>query len=130
MPANALPNDIDTLKRMLVSHDETIAKLVAEIARLKRWQYGRSSERMSELMDQLQLALGDLPEAADDPLPPAEAPADVLPQAQQSTNLTVLRRRPRAFPTHLPRETIVHAPHSVRVSALWGPAAHIGRGHQ
>lgn len=50
MLANALPNDIDTLKRMLVSRDETIAKLVAEIARLKRWQYGRSSERVSELM--------------------------------------------------------------------------------
>lgn len=49
MPANALPNDIDTLKRMLVSRDETIVKLVAEIARLKRWQYGRSSERLGEL---------------------------------------------------------------------------------
>lgn len=65
MPANALPNDIDTLKRMLVSRDETIVKLVAEIARLKRWQYGRSSERLGELMDQLQLALGDLPQSAD-----------------------------------------------------------------
>lgn len=110
MPANALPNDIDTLKRMLVSRDETIAKLVAEIARLKRWQYGRSSERMSELMDQLQLALGDLPEAATEPLPAAGAPAEAVSQAQQPTNITVLRRKPRAFPAHLPRETIVHAP--------------------
>lgn len=48
---------------MLVSCDETIAKLLAKIARLKRWQYGRSSERIGELMNQLQLALGDLPEA-------------------------------------------------------------------
>lgn len=110
MPANTLPNDVDTLKRMLVLRDETIAKLVAEIARLKRWQYGRSSERMGELMDQLQLALGDLPEAADDLLPLAEAPADAPPPTQPPTNITVLRRRPRAFPTHLPRETIVHAP--------------------
>ena len=76
MPANALPNDIDTLKRMLVSRDETIAKLLAEIARLKRWQYGRSSERMSELMDQLQLALDDLPETVGEPLLAAQKPAD------------------------------------------------------
>ena len=110
MPANTLPNDVDTLKRMLVLRDETIAKLVAEIARLKRWQYGRSSERMGELMDQLQLALGDLPEAADDLLPLAEAPADAPPPTQPPTSITVLRRRPRALPTHLPRETIVHAP--------------------
>src|SRR5690606_1442609 len=96
MPATALPNDIDTLKRMLVSRDETIAKLVAEIARLKRWQYGRSSERMSELMDQLQLALGDLPETADESLLVGEAPADTSP-TQPANNLTVLRRRPRAF---------------------------------
>lgn len=58
----ALPNDIDTLKRMLVSRDETIAKLLGEIARLRRWQYGRSSERLGELMNQLQLALGDVPQ--------------------------------------------------------------------
>ena len=61
MPTHTLPDDITTLKRMLVSRDETIAQLLAEIARLKRWQYGRSSERMAELMGQLQLALGDLP---------------------------------------------------------------------
>src|SRR5690606_8890963 len=109
MPANALPNDVDTLKRMLVSRDETIAKLVAEIARLKRWRYGRSSERLSELMDQLQLALGDLPEAPGESLPVPEAPVDTSP-TQPANNITVLRRRPRAFPTHLPRETIVHAP--------------------
>jgi transposase len=59
MPATHLPDDIVTLKRMVASRDETIARLLAEITRLKRWQYGRSSERMAELMGQLQLALGD-----------------------------------------------------------------------
>ncbi|GAB2916907.1 IS66 family transposase [Paralcaligenes ureilyticus] len=111
MPANALPNDIDTLKRMLVSRDETIAKLLAEIARLKRWQYGRSSERMSELMNQLQLALGDLPKVADEQVAPIVASADADATAGRlRDNVTALRRTPRAFPTHLPRETIVHAP--------------------
>lgn len=54
-------DDIATLKRMVALRDEAIAQLLAEIARLKRWQYGRSSERMAELMGQLRLALGDLP---------------------------------------------------------------------
>lgn len=61
MPASHLPDDIAALKRIVASRDETIAQLLAEISRLKRWQYGRSSERMTELMDQLQLALGELP---------------------------------------------------------------------
>ncbi|WP_375792200.1 transposase domain-containing protein [Paraburkholderia youngii] len=59
--ASHLPDDIAALKRIVASRDETIAQLLAEISRLKRWQYGRSSERMTELMDQLQLALGELP---------------------------------------------------------------------
>lgn len=127
MPANALPNDIDTLKRMLVSRDETIAKLLAEIARLKRWQYGRSSERMSELMDQLLLALGDLPEAVVEPLPAVQKPADTAVNTQQPNNITALRRTPRAFPTHLPRETIVHAPTLCECSYCGGQLRTLGQ---
>jgi transposase len=111
MPANVLPDDVDTLKRMLVSRDETIAKLLAEIARLKRWQYGRSSERMGELMNQLQLALGDLPEAPEEPAPLTIVPTEANSDTERfKDNVTVLRRAPRVFPKHLPRETIVHAP--------------------
>lgn len=116
MPTHTLPDDIAMLKRMLVSRDETIAQLLAEIARLKRWQYGRSSERMAELMGPLRLALGDLPT----PSPEEEAAAaeankpteGLLTDAPTSENVSPLRRKPRDFPTHLPRETIVHAPAS------------------
>ena len=59
--SDELPDEITALKRLVASRDEMIARLVAEIARLKRWQYGRSSERMSELSTQLLLALGDHP---------------------------------------------------------------------
>lgn len=58
--AHALPDDIETLKRLVIGRDEMIAKLVAEIARLKRWRFGRSAERMDTLLLQLQLALSDL----------------------------------------------------------------------
>src|SRR5690554_5034211 len=107
MPADTLPNDIDTLKRMLALRDETISKLLAEIARLKRWQYGRSSERMGELMDQLQLALGDISEPVTPNIPVVAVGPDTGPSKNKAT---VLRRPPRAFPAHLPRETIIHAP--------------------
>jgi len=110
--AASLPDDVAALKRLLASRDETIAQLLAEIARLKRWQYGRSSERMTELMGQLQLALGDLPMADDvaEVTPEADPPAaDVGDLGPLGTVLT-LRRKPRDFPAHLPRETIVHAP--------------------
>ena len=60
----ALPDDIETLKRLVIGRDEMIAKLLAEIARLKRWRFGRSAERMDAALVQLQLLLGDLQEPA------------------------------------------------------------------
>lgn len=50
----ALPDDVDTLKRLVIGRDETIAKLLAEIARLKRWRFGRSAERTDAALMQLQ----------------------------------------------------------------------------
>lgn len=109
--AAQLPDDIAALKRMLSSRDETIAQLLAEIARLKRWQYGRSSERMAELMGQLQLALGDLSMPDDTVVATATCPpADDVGNLNLVGTVVTLRRKPRDFPAHLPRETIVHAP--------------------
>ena len=113
MPATHLPDDIVTLKRMVASRDETIARLLAEIARLKRWQYGRSSERVAELMGQLQLALGELALPEQDTSVPAAAivsDEDTGPEATVTPKVVPLRRKSRQFPAHLPRETIVHAP--------------------
>lgn len=109
--ASSLPDDIDTLKRLLVSRDEMIAKLIAEIARLKRWQYGRSAERMDEAITQLQLALDDLQGEA--PIPAsasAAVPAQESTQGPSDKRVVPFRRKARAFPDHLPRETIVHQP--------------------
>lgn len=123
----ALPDDIATLQRMLVSRDETIAQLLAEIARLKRWQYGRSSERMAELMGQLQLALGDLPQEEAVPASEAHKPAEDLPTGPLAAeSVTPLRRKPRDFPTHLPRESIVHAPASCGCPECGSPMRQLG----
>ncbi|MGF6652862.1 hypothetical protein OKW34_003451 [Paraburkholderia youngii] len=110
MPASHLPDDIAALKRIVASRDETIAQLLAEISRLKRWQYGRSSERMTELMDQLQLALGELPVPESTMAATSKEPdADTAADTSATTNVAPLRRKSRDFPAHLPRETAVHA---------------------
>jgi hypothetical protein len=111
MPHAALPDDIETLKRLVIGRDEMIAKLMAEIARLKRWRFGRSAERMDAAPVQLQLLLGDLQEpaagevSAQETLPVEESTQS--PPLQQ--RVKPLRRVPRALPAHLPRETILHA---------------------
>lgn len=106
-----LPNDVDVLKQLVADRDGLIAKLLAEIARLKRWQFGRSSERLDAALAQLQLALGDLPAAA----PPVEPSQEIVPteestQTPPRSRVLPFRRAPRSFPAHLPRETVVHAP--------------------
>jgi transposase len=112
-----LPDDIEALKLLLANRDALIAKLMTEIARLKRWQFGRSSERLDTTLAQLQLALDDLQSApAMDEVSPATTtpplPATESTQAPPEKRVLPLRRAPRAFPTHLPRETIVHEPTS------------------
>src|SRR5438552_12476143 len=114
MSPAALPDDIETLKRLVIGRDEMIAKLMAEIARLKRWRFGRSAERMDAALAQLQLLLGDLPAAA-----AGEVSDEAVLSVEESTQspplqqrVTRLRRVPRALPAHLPRETIVHTPAS------------------
>src|SRR5437667_660576 len=114
MSPAALPDDIETLKRLVIGRDEMIAKLMAEIARLKRWRFGRSAERIDAALAQLQLLLGDLPAAAagevsDAAVLPVEESTQSPPLQQRVTRL---RRVPRALPAHLPRETIVHTPAS------------------
>jgi transposase len=113
MSHDTLPDDIETLKRLVVGRDEMIAKLLAEIARLKRWRFGRSAERIDVALGQLQLMLGELQGgsacevSAEESLPVEESTQSPPPQRVRG-----LRRVPRALPAHLPRETIVHAPAS------------------
>ena len=105
--------EIDTLKRQLAQRDALIVKLTAEIARLKRWRFGRSAERVDQTLAQLQLALDDLRTDAITELPTVSIPAVDDTQAAESkgkSNIVVLRRAARKLPAHLPRETVVHAP--------------------
>jgi len=75
-----------------------IDKLTLELARLRRMQFGRSSEQLDARIEQLELMVEEL-QASAAPAPTVAAPA---------TNWRKPVRKP--LPAHLPRETIVHAP--------------------
>lgn len=100
--SSSLPDDVALLKSMLVTAGIEIEKLKAQIAWLKRLQFGRSSEKLEATLTQLELLLEDAEEergAIAEPEPTSSA-AD--------------REQPfrRPLPEHLPRETVVHGPAS------------------
>ena len=104
-----LPADVQTLQEWVRARDLIIEQLKSEIFRLRRWQYGQSSEQLAAI-DQLQLALDDLgpaPKLA--PAPSATVPAAATAESNKQAKVVPLRRAPRVMPAHLPRRTIVHA---------------------
>jgi DNA repair exonuclease SbcCD ATPase subunit len=120
--ATELPNEIETLKAMLLARDAAllaseakVAHLSAELstrtaeiehlklvlAKLKRMQFGRRSEKLDQQIEQLELQLEDL--EAEEAVAEARAPAEVAPRKKAE-------RKP--LPTHLPREERVQLPAS------------------
>jgi transposase len=96
--ARELPNDVETLRGLVISQEIELEKLRFEIACLKRARYGRSSEQLDSQLTQMQLTLEDL-EATRATLPEQSAPPQEAPQAKPA-------RGP--LPPALPREQIVH----------------------
>jgi transposase len=103
-PAHDLPDDIETLKRLLLEEraarqvdQAEIQSLKLQLAYLKRQQYGQSSEQLSEKIAQLELTLEDLEAAA---------------TASTSTPEPTIREKSvrRPLPAQLPRENVVHTP--------------------
>ncbi len=82
-----------------------IEKLKFQIARLRRMQVGRSSERISRQIEQLELRLEELQsgEAADDARVEAADPTPAPPPERA-------RPKRKPLPDHLPRREVVHQP--------------------
>ena len=101
--------ELAAAKAGLVSKTLEIEKLKIQIARLRRQQFGRSSEKIDRVIEQLELMLDELEtEAAagraSRPSPcPRRHREDDPPLRQKSPG-----RRP--LPEHLPRTEIVHQP--------------------
>jgi transposase len=130
MSANdSLPDDIETLKAMLIAAQAACLEAQAKarnaeaeararallieqmkftIAKLRHERFGQSSER-GAVLEQLELRLSDMEEDASE----AEAAAQMAAEAAARAKIEVQafhRRKParRPLPEHLPRERIVY----------------------
>jgi hypothetical protein len=105
MEMSDLPDDVEILKQIVVEQRARllcnklqIEQLKLELSKLRRMQFGRSSEQLDEKIAQLELTLEEL-EAREAALQPAVSAA--LPERVKPV------RRP--LPVALPRETVVHS---------------------
>ena len=78
----SLPNDVESLKQLVIeqrvllaSRDVLIEKLRIELLRLKRMQFGRSSEQLDTQIAQLELTLEELEASETQLAAPFAAPA-------------------------------------------------------
>ena len=112
---DALPDDVPTLKAMIARQQAEIAHLQLWIAKLRRQQFGRRSERADNLLGQLELHLEELEVGA----------------AERAVRLEPARPRPaeptsRALPAHLPREVHTHQPDTAVCPGCGGPLKPLG----
>lgn len=127
MPVDDLPDNVATLRQMLIAEREAraaqavepdaakaglvsktleIETLKVQLARLRRQQFGRSSEKIDRIIEQLELMLDELEsEAAVGP----DAAASSA-EADDAQSAAARRKSPgrRPLPEHLPRREIVH----------------------
>ena len=129
---DALPDDAESLKRLLLARDEELAvarayaatvaaeaaslrarsaddqalivHLKLQIEKLRRERFGQRSERSSRLLDQLELQLEELEASATEDELEAERAA-----ARTTKVAAFIRQRParKPFPEHLPRERVI-----------------------
>jgi len=86
----------------LISHKNEIETLKLLIAKLRRMQFGRSSEKLSQQIHQLELKLEDL-EASREATPASSVVAEETAEASRA-------KASRCLPAELPRETRTLAP--------------------
>ena len=108
--ASDLPDDIETLKRLIIEsqtklaeRDHEIEHLKLLIAKLRRLQFGRSSEKLDAKIGQLELLVEELEANRAS----REARAPEVPAAKPEQKERPARR---PLPERLPRETVEHAP--------------------
>jgi transposase len=125
-----LPNDIDALKALLLARDEKILGLEAQlntrateiehlklmIAKLRRMQFGRKSEKLDHQIEQLELQLEEL--QADE----ADAERE-MPEADRAPRKKSVRR---PLPDHLSRDEKVYAPDAEACPACGGGLRPLG----
>jgi transposase len=93
-----LPDDVDVLKALVLSSRAEIEHLKLIIAKFKRLQFGRRSEKLDREIEQLELRLEELQVCAVRAVPP---------DSEKSTTQVPVRK---PLPEHLPRTRVEHTP--------------------
>jgi transposase len=126
--AAPLPDDVATLKALLVAERATAAKLAGQnehlraiVKELQRALFGRRSEKTSD-PDQLQLALEDLEQA----IAESKAEAERTDRAQRAPHARQRRGNRGALPKHLPRDEVVIEPDDQTCPCCGGEMHRIG----
>jgi transposase len=115
MLRTALPDDVESLKKLLEAAQDKVATLSArlrsrdvliehlklQLARLRRMKFGRSSEALDEKIAQLELSLEEL-----------EANAAAEPQEPTPSVEPLNKPVRKPLPAQLPREQRMHEPAS------------------
>lgn len=123
-----LPDDTEALKALVRGREALIEQLVAEIARLKRWRFGRSAETIDAVISpQLAFAAQAMPA----PTPPVAAiPTPTVPiTAEELTREPAharTRRPARALPPDLPRVIRLYEPTSCACPDCGGTLRRLG----
>jgi transposase len=99
-----LPDDIATLKAMVIAGGREIEALKLTIAKMRRDKFGASSERGAKLLDQLELQLAELEESVAQDIAAAQIKAPATDSKGEQ-----LKPARRPLPAHLPRERVVHS---------------------
>ena len=111
MPHAPLPDDVESLKRLVLSqqalldahaikihsHQLEIERLRFLLAKLRRLKFGHQSEKLDQQIEQLELMLEELESV-------------IVCDAASMPSTSVEREKPvrAALPEHLPRESLVH----------------------
>jgi transposase len=103
----------------LISHKSQIEHLELLIAKLRRMQFGRSSEKVERQIEQLELKLEELEANRAELAPELPAEPAVLDRSPAS-------RKRRSLPDHLPREVHTHLPSEESCSDCGGALKKLG----
>ena len=101
----------------LLSHKNEIEHLQLLIAKLRRMMFGRSSEKISHQIEQLELQLEELETAKSGRV----ASAPTAPVAESE-----LKQSRRVFPDHLPRQIETHLPSQATCTECGGALRKLG----
>src|SRR3984893_13814472 len=111
--AGDLQRDVATLSAEIYAKTLLIEKLKMQLAVLRRARFGRSSERLDQAVEQLELLIGDIEESEAE----SEARAETAEKNETFAPPSPKRNRQPSgrapLPDHLPQEVVTHEPDCV-----------------